>query len=64
MEKLSDVLVAHRYEQYDLRSGCKCGWGTTLCSKSEGYAQWAEHVTERMGKKDQSNFALPPGRKE
>jgi hypothetical protein len=39
-------LLEHRYKKYDLRSGCTCGWGTTLCSDEEGYAQWAEHIAQ------------------
>lgn len=46
--------TAHRYERYSLRSGCKCGWGTTLCSDEEGYSQWGEHVIEQCSHKEKA----------
>jgi hypothetical protein len=39
------VLLAHVYIRFYLRSGCSCGWGTTLCTSEEGWSNWAEHVT-------------------
>ena len=41
---LAELLAAHQYQQYHLRAGCSCGWGTTLCSDEEGLKRWRAHI--------------------
>lgn len=48
LDGLHEVLDAHRHEQYNLRCGCTCGWGTRLIGAEEGYQLWIAHVAERL----------------
>lgn len=40
LESLRELVERHRFEQYYLRCGCSCSWGTML---GGSYGDWAKH---------------------